>query len=470
MAYYGIISLIPKGETIMKIAIVGAGIQGVSIVEALLSAGHEITLIEKDEATAQRIAGLYDIQTVIANSKELNVLKEIHIESFDLLICCTGEDEKNLVIGKFAKYLGCKQVIVRVRDPEHAEQVAMLKNIFGIDHVVNPDMACATEIYKYLTDKYSFGGGRFEKDGVAIIQFDISVIPELIDKEVRDAGSVLGTLLIGAVSRNGKIIVPGGSTKLLEGDKIYVISDDATIAKLSHKISKNKKDLQSLDRVMIAGGGKTGFFLAQKLVKADVAVKIIERDRNRCEYLSARLDDALILHGDATDENLLKEEGFASMDAFVATTSFDEENLLLSLLATQNNIKDVVAKVSRKNYGAITENLGVNMTINPIDMCTANILRFLTNKDSVIFSKIIQGQAEFIEVAADNSMPFTGKTLADAHIPAGILIAAIHRGKDVIIPTGHTVINAGDRVILLSLLSKTAELEGLISGAQQNRL
>lgn len=185
-------------------------------------------------------------------------------------------------------------------------------------------------------------------------------------------------------------------------------------------------------------------------------------DRERCEYLTDRLNNVLVLYGDATDPNLLYEENLEEMDAFVAVTGFDEENLLLSLMAKQRKIEDVVAKVSRKSYSALIQTLGVTMTINPMDMCATNILRFIQKSGIVIFSQLIQGQAEFTEIWAEKGMPLTEKNLTDLEIPQGILISAIHRDNEIIIPDGRTQVQEGDRVVILSLLSSIPSLEGLI--------
>ncbi|HHX93306.1 MAG TPA: Trk system potassium transporter TrkA, partial [Clostridiales bacterium] len=168
------------------------------------------------------------------------------------------------------------------------------------------------------------------------------------------------------------------------------------------------------------------------------------------------------LHGDATDLSLLYEENLERMDAFVAVTGFDEENLLLALLARQQGVEDVVAKVSRKSYSALIETLGVTMTINPLDMCAANIVRFIQKSGIVIFSQLIQGQAEFTELWAEKDMPITQKNLIGLDIPEGVLIAAVHRGDQILIPDGRTQIRDGDRVLIISLLSSVPSLEALI--------
>jgi trk system potassium uptake protein TrkA len=341
------------------------------------------------------------------------------------------------------------------------EQIDFIKKVMNIDYIVNPDMACASEIYKYLVEKYTLTDGIYTADGVSILEFKVDKIPVLIGKEIRQTTKVLSNMLVGAISRSGKIIVPNGLTVLEAGDTIYVIGLERKIKDLAIEVHE-KKRYTDLARVMIAGGGKTGYYLAKKLSDFGVAVKIIEIDRERCEYLTDRLNNVLVLHGDATDPNLLHEENLEEMDAFVAVTGFDEENLLLSLLAKQQNIEDVVAKVSRKSYAALIENLGVNMTINPMDMCATNILRFIQKSGIVIFSQLIQGQAEFTEIWAEKGMPITDRTLSELDIPEGVIIAAIHRNNEIIIPSGNTKIQDEDRVVILSLLSSIPLLEALI--------
>ena len=445
----------------MKVAIVGAGKLGLAITEALLGGGNEITLIDKDESLIQKVSSRYDILTVAANAKRVDVMEELKIWEYDLLIAATDSDDRNIVICSFAKELGCPQTIARVRSPEHVEQLDFIMKTQRIDHIVNPDLACAQEIYKYLTEKYTLKDGQFLADGVTILEFKIDKIPALIDTQVRALPAQLPNVLIAAVSRGGKIIVPNGNTKLLAGDTLYILGQEQHITEISKRVHEDKV-YTDLRRVMIAGGGKTGYFLAKMLNDFGAAVKIIEMDRSRCEWLSAKLNGVLVLHGDATDTNLLREENMDDMDAFVAATGFDEENLLLSLTAKQHNIEEVVAKVSRKNYASLTETLGVSMIINPVDMCASNILRFIQKDGIVIFSQLIQGQAEFIEVWAERGMPLTERTLLDLEIPEGVIIAAIHRGDDVIIPSGRTKVQAGDRVIILSLLSAVPKLEGLL--------
>lgn len=212
---------------------------------------------------------------------------------------------------------------------------------------------------------------------------------------------------------------------------------------------------------MIVGGGKTGFYLADKLSEFGIAVKVIEKSKERCYYLSTHLDDVMILHGDATDTALLEEENIDEMDAFVTATGFDEENLLLALMAKQRGIEDVISKVSRQSYKNLIEKMGIDMALNPLDIITSTILRYVQGSKRIISSLLIQGQAEIMEIIASDEMKLTNVTLSELDLPDGVLIAAIHRGNRVIIPDGNTVILPDDKVTIFCLLSDIAEVESL---------
>ena len=209
------------------------------------------------------------------------------------------------------------------------------------------------------------------------------------------------------------------------------------------------------------GGGKTGFYLADKLSEFGIAVKVIEKSKERCYYLSTHLDDVMILHGDATDTALLEEENIDEMDAFVTATGFDEENLLLALMAKQRGIEDVISKVSRQSYKNLIEKMGIDMALNPLDIITSTILRYVQGSKRIISSLLIQGQAEIMEIIASDEMKLTNVTLSELDLPDGVLIAAIHRGNRVIIPDGNTVILPDDKVTIFCLLSDIAEVESL---------
>ncbi|HZK01493.1 MAG TPA: Trk system potassium transporter TrkA [Anaerovoracaceae bacterium] len=445
----------------MKIAIVGAGKLGQNVAEALLGTGYEIALIDKDPFLLQNVGDKFDLLTFNGNGKDIDMLKEVSIGSYDFLVATTNDDEKNMVISSFAKKLGCSKVIARIRDPEYVNYLNFIKETMNIDYIVNPDLSIAKEIYKYLVEKYTLTDGYFSTGLISIIEFTSERFPTVIGRKISDIGKVLDNMLVVAISRNGRIIVPNGDTIVEEEDYLYVLGLDDNILKLKERVHE-KGRYTDLQKVMIAGGGKSGYYLAKLLADFNISVKIIEIDKDRCHYLSEHLNDVIILNGDATDMNFLEDENIDEMDAFVSVTGFDEENLLLALLANEKEIEDVVAKISRKSYANLIERMGVSMAINPLEMAATEILRFIQGSKHILFSKMIQGQAEFIEIVAKKHMKLTGVPISRINFPEGVILAAIHRYGEAIIPCGDTVILEGDKVIIFFLLSSRQKLEKYI--------
>lgn len=446
----------------MKIAIVGAGKLGLKVVNALVGGDHAITVFDVNEAVLNKIGQQYDVMTVAGNAKQISLLKGRGIENFDFLIACTDSDEQNIVIASFAKNLGCSKVIARVRDPEHMNQMDFIMETMNIDHIVNPDLSITKEIYKYLVEKYTLTNGIFSSGKVSLVQFKVQKYKKLIGLSMIDVSKVLPNMLVVAISRNGKIIIPHGKTVIDDHDTLYLIGEKSEIVELHKKVHEKGK-YTNLQKVMIIGGGKTGYYLAGKLSEFGIAVKLIEKSKERCYYLSTHLDDVMVLHGDATDTSLLEEENLDEMDAFVAATGFDEENLLLALIAKQRGVEDVISKVSHQSYKDLIEKMGVDMALNPLDIVASTILRYIQGSKKIIASLLIQGQAEIMEIIASNEMKLANVPLKDVALPDGVLIAAIHRGQQVIIPNGDTRILEDDKVTIFCLLSDIGELEKLFT-------
>ncbi|MDO4834011.1 MAG: Trk system potassium transporter TrkA [Bacillota bacterium] len=450
----------------MKVAVVGAGKLGMKVTNALLGGDHAVTIIDTDENLLQKVSSHIDVMTVTANAKEIKALKGINISSYDFLIAATDNDETNLVIAAFAKKLGCSKVIARVRDPEHMQQIQFIKDLMNVDYIINPDLEITNEIYKYLVEKYTLSNGIFSSGKISLLEFNAAKYSKLIDLPIADFAGVLPGMLVVGISRNGKVIIPHGSDVIQDEDSLYVVGEKEAIQLLNSKVHERGK-YTDLQKVMIMGGGKTGFYLAEKLAEYGASVKIIEQDKNRCFYLSTHLDDVMVLNGDATDLQLLEEENLDAMDAVITATGFDEDNLLLALTAKQHGVEDVIAKVSRTSYAEIISGMGIDMALNPLDIVTSIILRLVQGKKKVLSSQLIQGQAEIMEVYATPHMNILDVPLKDLGLPDSVIIAAIHRGDQVIIPDGNTEIEEDDRLLMLSLISDITSTEKLLKDSSR---
>lgn len=442
----------------MKVMIIGAGKLGTKLATAMLNGEIHVTIIDNNPAILDRLKDHLDVLTVNANGARKEVLEELEISSYDLTIAVTSSDETNILISSMAKKLGCKSSIARIRNPEYSSQLEFIKDSYDIDRVINPELATSNEILRYLMDSYTFYFGDYAMGKVSLVNFNIKNLPDFVGKNIFELKN-MEELLITAISRNGDIIIPHGGTVLEENDTIYVMGKRAKIEVIA-KTLKASIDKKTVKKVMILGGGKIGYYLANSLSKKGINIKIIEANENRCKELADKLhDNVLVIHGNGTDINLLEEEDLAGMDAFIGVTGYDEENLFMSLRAKQLNIGKVIAKISRQSYVHIIEKLGIDMAINPVNITASEILKYIRGGRVVSVSLLLDGQAEVTEIIASDNLQVLGIPIKNLNLPKGIIIGSIVHDGQVIIPDGDAVIQAGDRIVVFSLLSEVPALE-----------
>ncbi len=433
----------------MRVVIVGAGKLGYKLAESMTQEDIDVTLIDTNYKVLERINDYMDVLTIEANGIDISILKEIGMPTCDILLATTGSDESNTVICTLAKKLGCKQTIARIRNPEYMRQLDFIKSEMGIDLIVNPDLDTAKWISKFLLKQYLFYTGEFASGRVKIIDYNIGHNPDLIDNKLKDLKG-FENLLIAAISRDGSIIIPHGDTVLIEDDIIYVIGSDEHIDEFSDGFNLGKEN-KEIENVMILGGSNIGYYLSKELEKAKISVRLIEQDKNRAMELSNKLDDVLVIHGDGTDFNLLEEEMLSSMDAFIGTTGFDEQNLLMALVAKQEGVNKCIAKISRQNYSKIIDRLGIDAALNPVYITASNILKYIRGGKVISVSLLIGGDGEVTELIVGKDSPFTNIPLFKLNLPKGIIIAAIVRGGEVTIPKGNSMIQEDDRIVVFCL-------------------
>lgn len=446
-----------EGLICMKVMIVGAGKLGTKLSQALSNGEIEVTLMDTRAEVLERAKSHLDVFTVKANGVQVSLLKELKIWTYDLIIAVTSSDETNIVVSMLAKKLGCPKSVARIRNPEYAEQLNFIKNEMNIDQVINPELSTANEIERYVLGNYAFYSGEYAKGRVSMIDLNVSNMVSFVGKKIMELDNI-EQLVIVAISRNGVILIPYGETVIEENDIIYVMGKKENVRTLVETY-KSKANNKFVKKVMILGGGKIGYYLAKSLENQNVNVKIIESNIDRCVYLSEELNSSLIIHGDGTDINLLEEEDLANVDAFVAITGYDEENLLMSLRAKQLEVNKVIAKVSRQNYVNIIEKLGIDVAINPVNITASEILKYIRGGKVISVSLLLGGEAEVTEIKVAEELPVVGKRISKLGLPKGIIIGAILHKNKVVIPSGDTVIGAGDRLVIFSLLSEVSALE-----------
>ncbi|MGE5632050.1 MAG: Trk system potassium transporter TrkA [Caulobacteraceae bacterium] len=432
----------------MKIIIIGAGKVGYNLAESLSKENHHVIIIDKNYAALSKAEENLDVLCLRGSGVSTNILMEAGIDTTDLLLAVTNSDEVNMVCCLTAKKLGVRYTIARIRDPEYAKELSLLKEELGLELIINPEQAAAEEIANVLNFPIAINVESFAKGRVKMVEIKVTKEMGIVDTPLKEIGSkLISSILIGVVIRNDEVIVPNGDFIIKENDSIYVIGKPSSLynfCKLSGKCH------QRIKNVMIVGGGRIAFYLARLLIEMDIKVKIIEQDRERCVQLSELLPEALVIHGDGTDEELLKSENISDMDGFIALTGMDEENLMSALLAKQNGVLKVIAKVSRVNYVGIIKNLGIDSVISPKIITTNRILKFVRGNNVESLYRIIEGQAEITEIVADSSSAALNTKLKLLGLPKDVIIATIVRKKEVVIPHGNDVIREGDRVIVIS--------------------
>lgn len=444
----------------MKITIIGAGKVGTEIAHRLSEEGHDIIVIDRNEAQLAKIQETLDVLTVKGNGSSSQLLKDIGVSDSDLLVSVTDSDEINMISCMTAKRVGIAKTIARIRDPDYVRDLIISKEDLGIDLVINPDFAASQEISRLLTLSLSVHTEHFANGRVQMAELTVEEAnTQFVNKKIQDIDIPKSCLIVG-ISRRGEMIIPGGKDCIKPGDTLYVLGNAESINKIC---AKSKRRRQRVQNVIILGGGRIGFYLSEKLSRAGMKVKVIEQNMERCLELANRLADVLIIKGDGTDVDLLKREGIHETDGFVAVTGFDEENLLIALLAKQLGAKRVIAKVSRPSYAPLVERLGVDAAISPRLITIGEIMRFIRGGRLLSLVLLLNEQAEVLELIVQPGSRIVGRPLKSSGLPKGVIIGAISRGDRIIIPEGSEVIQDEDRLVVFALGHVVHMVEALCS-------
>lgn len=434
----------------MRAIIIGAGKFGYRLAKALDQRSIDVILIDQNEKAVERVNDQLDVMTVLGSGTDFELLRSLDIPSQDMVISVTSSDETNTLICTMAKKLGCPRTIARIRNPEYTSQTEFFKEEMGIDYIVNPDLATASEIVRYLLKHQRINLSATAKSKLSLVDITGERLKDRVGKPILDIE--MEGLMVGAFSRNGEVHIPDQYTELQEGDVLYVIGRRNTLNRLSdyYDYYQTRAEKDEIRSVMILGGGKTGYYLTQKLLAYGLAVTVIEQDRNRSKALSDEFRDALIINGDGTDIELLQEERIEQMDAFISVTGYDEQNLLMSLMAKQSGCQKVVAKISRSNYETLVDRMPIDSAFNPITISIGNIIRFIHNNETLLPSLMLAGQTEITELMADENTIVVGHTLSEIPFPKGIKLGAVIRDNEVLKPLVTLEIREKDRLILFS--------------------
>lgn len=447
----------------MKIIIVGIGKVGKTLAEVLLKEGHDVVLVDQNSKRLEQVGNKSDVMCILGGGSERRVLLEAEADKADFFISCTPMDELNILCCILAKNLGARYTIARVRDPEHYKEMAGLKNDIGLDLVFNPEYRTASEIASMLKFPSAIKVENFS-DIANLVEFHIGEGNSLIGKPLKEITQGKNKILIALVRRGQEVIIPRGDFVIQKGDFINTIGVDSEIQRFCRKMNIYKPHSRS---VFIIGGGKIAFYLAKKLIQMGVSVKILESDENRCIALSESLSKATILLGDGTDQSVLEEEDLAKCDACVTLTGIDEENVIISLYALQQNVSKVVTKVDHDSVQKMVKMFGLDTIVSPKDIIANTVLCFVRSHQAESGEGIntlykLYDKAEALEFTATNEFVGLNIPLKKLKIRSNILIGGLVRNGEFIIANGDTCIEKGDKVIVLAKSKQIKELADIL--------
>lgn len=450
----------------MNIIIVGCGKVGQTLAQQLNEEENNITVMDLDAAKVNDVVSRYDVSGVVGNGATHLKQLEAGIKSADLLIAVTGSDELNLLCCLIAKKTGNCQTIARVRNPEYSTEAPYLKEELGLAMVINPEAAAAAEIDRVLRFPSAIKIDTFAKGRVEMLKFRLPEDCPLVNCAVKEIVSRFRCdVLVCTIERGGDAYIANGDFVFAENDIISIIASPRNANDFFGKI---KYRINSVKDAMIVGGGEITYYLCERLHRAGITAKIIEKDKKRCEELCTLWPEIMVINGDAADQEILIEEGIETAGAFVALTNMDEENILLSLFARTINKGKLVTKINRIDFDEVINRLDLDSTIYPKNITSDMILRYVRAMKKTIgsnvetLSSVIKGKVEAAEFIIKEKSAITDKPLAELKLKDNILVAAILRGRTVIIPRGCDMIQPGDAVVIVSHIAALHDINDIL--------
>jgi trk system potassium uptake protein len=447
----------------VRILIVGAGEVGYHLAQRLSDEGQDVVLIESNPDRAEYVAEQLDVLTITGNGASLPVLEQAGIGHARLMLAVTSRDEVNVMCCLAAARYSVDFKVARVSNPEYYQSGSVLsREQLGIDLMINPERECAWETFQLLHSEAATDLVRFADDRLQLIGLRVRPEAAISGRTLAEIGERFRdrNFVTVAIVRNGRTAVPHGDVRIEANDQLFVLAPSHAMAEIPAFAGYSDYKLR---RVMIAGGSPEALHLARHLEQHRVECTILDTDRRRCLELAEALPRALVLHGDATNLELLEMEGVEGIDGFVAYTGHDEVNMLASLLAKTSGARKVISLVNRFEYMRIIGKFGIDAAVSARQSTVGAILRYVRRGDVRSAATIKGGSAEALELVVGEHATIVGRPLAEVRFPRDAVVGAILRGDTVIMPRGGDTVAAGDRVIVFTLPGAISEIERLFA-------
>lgn len=431
----------------MKIIIYGATEIGCLLATEFFE-DCDITLIDKEENRSEEFDKL-DISFISGSATDIKVLKRADITGADVFIACSGLDEANIVACLTAKKISGIKTICFVSKKEYQNAMAQDKSNeylsdFFIDNIIWPEELLTQELFRIVTVAHALDVENFADGKARLLEYKVKPTSSIVGKMVKDCGFTKDTIIVG-IKRNELLFIPNGLTEINADDKLIFMGTSRSLDILAGTFFHEKERVKS---VAIIGGGNVGFMLAKNLEVMKIKSKIIEKNYERCEFLSQELNSTLVINGDGTDLKLLDEEEIGSCDVVISVTNNDERNLLCSLLVKQLGVKRVIARVSKVLNIPLFEKVGIDIAVSSKTSAINEVRNDLDEADVDILATVEQGEAEVLEIPVKSD--FDGKLIKDIRFPAPAIIGVVQRRSHIIIPKGDTQIKMRDILIVFT--------------------
>ncbi len=438
----------------MNIIIVGGGKVGTTLARQLSAEGYDITIIDSNRQVLNSSMESLDVIAVHGNGASMEVLLQAGVKDADLLIAVTNADEVNLLCCTTAHGINPGlHTIARIRNPEYTEQIFAMRDVFGLSMAVNPERQAAVEIHRLLKYPGFLRRDTFAKGRAEIVELRIDSASKLCNVALSDMnGAVKTKVLVCAVLRSGQAVTPKGDFVLREGDRVFVTAPTQNLSQMLRNLGVIARRAR---RVILCGGGRVSYYLASLLQKDGISVQLIESNPARCREVAAALPDTSIICGDATDQQLLENEGLSSCDALVTMTGTDELNMIISLYGNSRNVPQVITKLSHSDNRNIIDSLALGSIVSPKELCCTDIIRYVRAMGkktgaAVSLHAIADGQAEAVEFLVDSTTHNCGKPLKELKLRPNVLIASITHGAQSEVPNGDSVFREGDSLVVVT--------------------
>lgn len=450
----------------MKIVIIGDGKVGYKLAKQLSSEKYDIILIDNNEEKLRKSIERMDVFCVAGEGGSVEVQQKADVPHADLVIACTSTDECNMLSCLIARRLGARHTIARVRNPIYYKQIDFLKKDLHLSMVVNPELIVAGDITRLLLFPDASKVETFVKGRVELVEFPIHCgkLEGLSLSELYARFQV--QVLVCAVESGETVLIPDGDYILKAGDKLHIAASHQNMEQFFKKIALRKEKIKN---AMICGGGRVAYYLASQLCNLGMNVKIIERNRERCEELCELLPKATIINGDATEHDLLIEEGIEKTDAFIALTGMDEENIIMSLFASKQSVSKVIVKINEDRRAMMIDELGLDSIVSAKTATADAILGYVRARRNSQCSanvetmyQLLDGRVEALEFIIKSENAYTGVPLKDLNLKVNNIIACIARGRKIIIPNGDDSIQVGDSVVIITMTKQIRDLDDIL--------